>query len=85
MVAGCARLLMKDEWEVYVSWRREWLSAIAGKEKRREQVRLFMQMVTEFWHSTQPSRSQKQWSFMEEVVKPFVLSDKHLEVIRLIS
>lgn len=85
MVAGCARLLMKDEWEVYVSWRREWLSAVAGKEKRREQVRVFMQMVTEFWHSTQPSRSQKQWKFMEEVVKPFVLSDKHLELINLIS
>ena len=83
--AACARLLMKDEWEIYTAWQREWLSASAGNKKRQEQVRLFMQMVAEYWHSTQPSRSKKQWEFMAEVVSPSQLSDGQMELIQLIS
>lgn len=85
MAAACARLLMKDEWEIYVTWQREWLSAVAGKEKRREQVRQFMQMMAEYWQSTQPSRSRKQREAMAEVVTPSLLSDKQMELIKLIS
>ena len=85
MAAACARLLMKDEWETYVAWQREWLSAVAGKEKRQKQVRQFMQMTAEYWQSTQPSRSNKQWKAMAEVVNPSQLSDKHLELIKLVS
>ena len=85
MAAACARLLMKDEWEIYVAWQREWLSAVAGKEKRQKQVRQFMQMTAEYWQSTQPSRSNKQWKAMAEVVNPSQLSDKHLELIKLVS
>ena len=83
--AACARLLMKDEWEIYAAWQREWLSAVAGKEKRQKQVRQFMQMLAEYWQSTQPSRSRKQWDAMTEVMNPSQLSDKHLELIRLVS
>lgn len=83
--AACARLLMKDEWEIYAAWQREWLSAVAGKEKRQKQVRQFMQMLAEYWQSTQPSRSRKQWDAMAEVMNPSQLSDKHLELIRLVS
>ena len=83
--AACARLLMKDEWEIYTAWQREWLSASAGNKKRQEQIRLFMQMVAEYWHSTQPSRSKKQWEFMAEVVSPSQLSDGQMELIQLIS
>ena len=83
--AACARLLMKDEWEIYTAWQREWLSASAGNKKRQEQVRLFMQMVAEYWHSTQPSRSKKQWEFMAEVVSPSQLSDGQMELLQLIS
>ncbi len=83
--AACARLLMKDEWEIYTAWQSEWLSAVAGKEKRQKQVRQFMQMAAEYWRSTQPSRSNKQWGFMTEVMNPSRLSDKHLELIKLVS
>ena len=85
MVAACARLLMKDEWEFYAAWQREWLSAVAGKEKRRKQVRQFMQMLAEYWHSTQPSRSNRQWGAMADIVNPSQLSDKHMELIKLVS
>ena len=85
MAAACARLLMKDEWEIYAAWQREWLSAFSGKEKRRKQVQLFMQMTAEYWHSTQPSRSNKQWEFMAEIMNPSCLSDKHLDLIKLVS
>ncbi len=85
MAAACARLLMKDEWDIYIAWQREWLSAFAGKEKRRKQVRQFMQMMAEYWRSTQPSRSRKQWDAMAEVMNPSQLSDKHMELIKLIS
>ena len=85
MAAACARLLMKDEWEIYAAWQREWLSAFSGKEKRRKQVRQFMQMTAEYWHSTQPSRSNKQWEFMAEIMNPSCLSDKHLDLIKLVS
>ena len=83
--ASCARLLMKDEWEIYVAWQREWLSASEGKEKRQKQVRLFMQMVAEYWRNTQPSRSKKQWEFMKEIVNPSLLTDEHMELVRTIS
>ena len=85
MAAACARLLMKDEWEIYTAWQREWLSAFSGNEKRQKQVRQFMQMTAEYWRSTQPSRSRKQWDAMAEVVVPARLSDKHLELVKLIS
>ena len=85
MAAACARLLMKDEWEIYTAWQREWLYAIAGKEKRQNRVRQFLQMTAEYWQSTQPSRSRKQWEAMAEVMNPSRLSDKHLELIKLIS
>ena len=85
MAAACARLLMKDEWEIYVAWQREWQSAAAGKEKRRKRVRQFMQMAAEYWQSTQPSRCKKQWEFMAEVISPSLLSDKQLELIKLVS
>ena len=84
-VAVCARLLMKEEWELYAAWLREWLSAVEGKEKRQKQIRLFLQMVAEYWRSSQPSRSKKQWEFMAEVVSPSLLTDDHMELIRLIS
>ena len=86
-VAACARLLMKDEWELYAAWQREWLSAVQGrsKEKRQKQIRLFMQMAAEYWRSSQPSRSKKQWEFMAEVVSPSLLADDHMELIRLVS
>ena len=85
MAAACARLLMKDEWEIYATWQREWLSAFSGKEKRRKQVQQFMQMMAEYWHSTQPSRSNKQWEFMTDIMNPSCLSDKHLNLIKLVS
>ena len=85
MAAACARLLMKDEWEIYTAWQREWLSAFSGKEKRRKQVCQFLQMTAEYWQSTQPSRSRKQWEAMTEVMNPTCLSDKHLELIKLVS
>ena len=84
-VAVCARLLMKDEWEIYVAWQREWMSAVEGKEKRQKQIRIFLQMLAEFWRNTQPSRSKKQWEFMAEVVSPSLLTDGQMELIRLIS
>ena len=84
-VAACARLLMKDEWELYVAWQREWISAVTGNKKRQEQIRFFMQMVAEYWHSTQPFRSKKQWEFMAEVVAPSLLSDQHLELIKTVA
>ena len=85
MAAACARLLMKDEWEIYASWQQEWLSAAQGKEKRQKQVRLFMQMTAEYWRNTQPSRSKKQWDFMAEVVNPSLLSDEHRDLIKEVS
>ena len=85
MAAACARLLMKDEWEIYTAWQREWLSAFSGKEKRQKQVCQFLQMTAEYWQSTQPSRSRKQWEAMTEVMNPTCLSDKHLELIKLVS
>jgi hypothetical protein len=84
-VAACARLLMKDEWELYVSWQREWLSAVTGNKKRQEQILFFMQMAAEYWRSTQPSRSKKQWDFMVELISPPLLSDKYMELIKLVS
>jgi hypothetical protein len=85
MTAACARLVMKDEWEIYVSWQREWLAAAMGKEKRRERIRHFLQMVAEYWRNTQPARSKKQWDFMAEVVHPSLLPDKHTELIKTVS
>ena len=85
MAAGCARLLMKDEWEIYAAWQQEWLSASPGKEKRRKRIRIFLQMVAEYWHSTQPSRSNKQWNAMTEVVNPTLLTEKHREILKLVS
>lgn len=84
-VAVCARLLMKDEWELYAAWQREWLSVTAGNKKRQEQIRLFLQMAAEYWHDTQPSRSRKQWEFMADVVSPSLLTDEQTELIRLVS
>lgn len=84
-MAVCARLGMKNEWELYVAWQREWLSAVGGKEKRQKQIRLFLQMAAEYWRNSQPSRSKKQWEFMAEVVSPSLLTDDHMELIRLIS
>jgi len=83
--ATCARLLMRDEWELYVAWQREWLSVAAGNKKRQKIIRFFMQMAAEYWHNTQPSRSKKQWEFMAEVVSPVLLEDKHREILKLIS
>ena len=85
MAAGCARLLMKDEWEIYAAWQQEWLSASPGKEKRRKRIRIFLQMAAEYWHSTQPSRSNKQWNAMTEVVNPTLLTEKHREILKLVS
>ena len=85
MAAACARLRMKDEWEIFVSWQREWLSAVPDNCRRKERVRLFLQMVAEYWRSTQPSRSNKQWDYMKEVVTPSLLTDYHLELIKLVS
>ncbi|MBR4908166.1 MAG: hypothetical protein IKZ43_04050 [Acidaminococcaceae bacterium] len=83
--AACARLLMKDEWEIYAAWQREWLSASAGNKKRQKRIRLFMQLAAEYWHSTQPSRSKKQWEFMAEVVNPTLLTEKHRDILKLVS
>ena len=85
MAAACARLLMKDEWEIYTAWQKEWMFAALGKEKRRKRIRHFLQMVVEYWRSTQPSRSNKQWDFMKEVTSPLLLSDKHRELIKTVS
>ena len=83
--AACARLLMKEEWEIYATWQQEWLSVAPGKDRLREKILLFMQMTAEYWHTTQPSRSKKQWEFMAEVVNPSLLSDKHRELIKEVS
>ena len=85
MPAACARLVMRDEWEIYISWQREWLETAMGKEKRRNRIRRFMQMVAEYWRNTQPARSQKQWGFMAEVVNPTLLSDEDKELIEAVS
>lgn len=85
MTTAFARLRMKDEWEIYVSWQREWLSAVPDKGKRKERIRLFMQMTAEYWRNTQPSKGSKQWEFMTEVVSPSLLSDEHMELIKEIS
>ena len=85
MAAACARLRMKDEWEIFVSWQREWLSAVPDNSRRKERVRLFLQMAAEYWRNTRPSRSSKQWEFMTEVVTPSLLSDQHMELIKEIS
>lgn len=85
MAAACARLLMKDEWEIYSVWQQVWLSVVPGREKRNDKIRLFMQLVVEYWRSTQPSRSNKQWDYMKEVVTPSLLTDYHLELIKLVS
>ncbi len=84
-VASCARLLMKDEWEIYAAWQQEWLSAAQGNEKRQKLVRFFMQMTAEYWRNTQPSRTKKQWDFMAEGVNPPLLSDEHMELLKEIS
>ena len=85
MAAACARLRMKDEWEIFVSWQREWLAAVPDNSRRKERVRLFLQMAAEYWRNTRPSRSNKQWEFMTEVVTPSLLSDQHMELIKEIS
>ena len=85
LAASCARLLMKDEWEIYAAWQQEWLSAEQGNEKRQKLVRFFMQMAAEYWRNTQPFRSKKQWDFMAEVVNPSLLSDEHMELLNEIS
>lgn len=85
MAAACARLLMKDEWEIYAAWQQEWLAVTKGKEKRQNRIRLFMQMIVEYWRNTQPSRSKNQWRFMSELVTPSLLADRHRELINVIS
>ena len=72
--AACARLVMKDEWEIYVSWQRAWLAACGKSERRRKQVRIFLQLAAEYWHGTQPSRSHRQWGKMDEVMQPSLLN-----------
>ena len=84
MTTAFARLRMKDEWEIYVSWQREWLSAVPDNGKRKERIRLFMQMTAVYWRNTQPSKSSKQWELMTEVVTPSLLSDEHMELIKVI-
>lgn len=83
--AACARLLMKDEWEIYAAWLRELLAVAGRNEKRRQRFRLFMQMAAEYWRATQPSRSKKQWEYMADVVSPSLLADRHLELITKVS
>ena len=85
MAAAFARLRMKDEWEIYVSWQREWFSAVPDKSKRKERIRLFIQMAAEYWRNTRPSKSSKQWEFMTEVVTPSLMSDEHIKLIKEIS
>ncbi len=83
--AACARLEMKDEWEIYGTWQQEWLAACARTEKRRNQVRLFMQLAAEYWHSTQPARSNKQWENMAEIVTPSLLKAAHRDLLEKIT
>lgn len=85
MASVCSRLLMKDEWEIYSAWHQEWLSVESGRKKRKEQIRLFIQMAAEYWRDTLPSRGNKQWENMKEVVTPSLLTEHHLELIKLIS
>lgn len=85
LAAACARLEMKDEWEIYLAWQRVWLSACGRSEKRKRQVRRFMQFVAEYWHSTQPSRSRKQWELMQELMQPLQLSREDQELVNLLA
>ncbi len=81
MAAGCARLLMKDEWEIYLIWQRFWITSCGKSDKRRQQVRFFMELTAEYWHSTQPSRSRKQWEKMKEITNPSLLSRDDTELL----
>ena len=85
MAAACSRLLMKDEWEVYSAWQQEWLSVVSGREHRKKRIRLFLQLASEYWRETLPSRSNKQWGNMKDVVSPSLLTDYHLELIKRVS
>jgi len=79
--AACARLLMKDEWEIYLSWLHEGI-AIAGKhEKTRRRIRKYLQMVAEYWRCTQPSRSKKQWEKMAEIMRPSEMSEEESALV----
>ncbi|MBO5590852.1 MAG: hypothetical protein J5923_06425 [Acidaminococcaceae bacterium] len=79
--AACARLLMKDEWEIYLSWFHEGM-AIAGKhEKTRRRIRKYLQMVAEYWRCTQPSRSKKQWERIAEIMRPSEMSEEESALV----
>jgi len=79
--AACARLLMKDEWEIYLSWLHEGI-AIAGKhEKTRRLIRKYLQMVAEYWRCTQPSRSKKQWEKMAEIMRSSEMSEEESALV----
>ena len=84
-VAACARLEMKDESEVYLEWQRIWLLRCDSLQKRQQQIRHFMQLAAEYWHSTQPSRSRKQWERLSALVSPSLLSTEDMEMLDLLA
>jgi hypothetical protein len=44
-----------------------------------------MQLVAEYWHSTQPARSNKQWENMAEIVTPSLLKAAHRDLLEKIT
>jgi len=81
MAAGCARLVMKDECGIYLSWHQEWITMHTNKGKRGKSIKIFVQMVAEYWYNTQPSRSKKQWENMSELMNPSVLTGEHRKLL----
>lgn len=82
MVANSARLMLKEEWEIYISWRRIWLAASHQHVRRQKKIREFLQLTAEYWHQTQPSSSRRQWPRMAEVLWPPQLAQPEMELLK---
>lgn len=81
ITANSARLNMQDEWEIYTGWRKLWLAAETGRERRQKRIRAFLQLTAEYWRRSQPSSSRRQWGKMAEVMWPSVLAPMEYELL----
>jgi len=74
MITNIARLLMKDESDIYTEMTKAWGEMEKDCPRRAARARLFLQMTAVYWQQTQPSSSRRQWDKMAPVLLPSLLN-----------
>lgn len=84
LTAQAARLTMQDELQIFRQWYQFFWRQAGEDQRRKQELRLLLQLTLRYWQQTQPKTSRKQLRYLEDLQQPVLLTAADEALLRAV-